>query len=196
MLSNCLSNSCPTHPPTLRERNTSPKGSAGQQIFGIGNPKNHFSHHLPLDYETRTVYSQTDSKKQMYRFLTTFICGTSLSLLASACSSDATIKLNDGSKLTVKKENVNCVERLSLDGVSKSWRCSAAGVITSLSGRTRDWNGTSACYTAYSDVALGGIYSDSSEYEDLDNTTITRNPEGRDNYLPCIAVLETGYKYK
>ena len=53
----------------------------------------------------------------------------SVSILATACSSSTTIKLDDASKLLVKKENVNCTYREDF----AVYRCSAAGVITSLS---------------------------------------------------------------
>lgn len=121
---------------------------------------------------------------------TPLLSALSVLALTTACSGGTTIKLDDGSKLLVKKENVNCgVESNGL------YPCSAAGVITSLSGRTTDWSATNSCYTEYGRAYILWLDSRSKHPVNQDRKTIISVPSS-DGSLLCNVVIDTGYKYK
>ena len=76
------------------------------------------------------------NKKHFIKLSALFVC-----LLASSCgittgtsSNVETFKLKNGAELKVKRENVNCVFNENF-----YTECTAAGILTSLSGTTSDW---------------------------------------------------------
>ena len=110
----------------------------------------------------------------------------SLAFLAASCGGPTKIKLEKGSTLSVKKDNVNCEYKEK----NYTYRCTAAGVITTLSGRTRDWSDEGICYTeiAWNMYQYPPHLTGSDDFTGS-KTKIVDHGEG----LLCHVVVKVGY---
>ena len=106
----------------------------------------------------------------------------SLAFLAASCGGPTKIKLENGSTLSVKKDNVNC----EYNERNYAYRCTAAGVITTLSGRTRDWSDEDPCFTEYS--------WSKAQYPGRNLTGVNKTKiVDKDTGLLCHVVVKVGY---
>jgi len=140
---------------------------------------------LKVTSSTKIMQIKSNEHKTRNR-LFSLLSLISASILATACSSTTTIKLPDASKLSVKEENINCTYRKDI----AVYRCSAAGVITTLAGKTTDWHEDRECYTEYSSYGPTDTAS-----EDQDKKTIIPDASKASSLL-CSVVIGSGYNYK
>lgn len=111
---------------------------------------------------------------------------TGAALMATSCAIVEKIKLQNGSTLSVQKENVTC----EFNQIFYSYTCSAGGLATYPSGKTYHWHQSGLCFTEY-----GSNLADPYKQEKVgDRNTINPalNPE---TVELCEFVLRSGYNY-